>query len=393
MLPVVGCGGGETVTRNTGQSAETSTAITPEGSSEQTDNPTVSPPFISWLTDWDEALKKAQAENKIIMIYFHYDACPPCEQFETDVIANEELSVFLGNSFITVKSDTTVSNLYEAFPRVKGVPSVVFTTPGGDELHTILGIIHDDELRTADDFHQESQLVFTLWKEQGSPKQMDNPFELETTITPTPDELTPTPDELTPTPDELTPTPDEVTPTPDELTPYVPSSPESSCPFPDLAPIWEDVVYITDFEGGEYEDMHILRGPQSVELNVMNYSGYWVYAIDECNLLCGEGYSTSLNKGWTIVGFHDEGIAVGDAISSCEEVIVLVFSFEGRFDGTNKAFVHNTSQVSDLSEIDDSKRYYITMPTQWSERDSLPIKGTTYYITNGPCDNFVWEPE
>ena len=73
---------------------------------------------INWLYDWDEALDKAKDENKLIMIDFYSDWCIPCKQLDSETFSDEELSAFLNDNFICLKSNVDEDSLHENY----GIP-------------------------------------------------------------------------------------------------------------------------------------------------------------------------------------------------------------------------------------------------------------------------------
>lgn len=113
---------------------------------------------VQWLHDWDEALDKAQDENKPIMIDFYTDWCPPCKQLDSDTYSDDELSAFLNNNFICVKSNLEKSNLYENYSNIQYVPTIIFTTPEGTEFGRMIGY------KPPDQYYQDTQAILSQWK-------------------------------------------------------------------------------------------------------------------------------------------------------------------------------------------------------------------------------------
>jgi len=112
---------------------------------------------VNWLYDWNEALDKAQNENKPIMIDFYSDRCPPCKRLDSDTYSDENLSAFLNNNFISLKSNVEKSDLYRDYG-VPGFPTIIFTLPDGTAIGGIVGY------RPPDQFYQYTQEVLDWWK-------------------------------------------------------------------------------------------------------------------------------------------------------------------------------------------------------------------------------------
>ncbi|MBM3133228.1 MAG: DUF255 domain-containing protein [Chloroflexi bacterium] len=88
---------------------------------------------LVWATSWDEAQRVAQSENKPIMIVFYTDVCPYCKKLFNNTLPDEQLSLFLSQNFVTIKSNTQKEKLNSAYS-ITAVPTTVFVTPQGEEL-------------------------------------------------------------------------------------------------------------------------------------------------------------------------------------------------------------------------------------------------------------------
>jgi len=82
-----------------------------------------------WFTDFNEALRRAESEGKLILLYFYSEHCPYCHQVEEFVLGDEDVERVLENNFIVVGVDTLENpELMEEFS-VFGVPSFVVYEP------------------------------------------------------------------------------------------------------------------------------------------------------------------------------------------------------------------------------------------------------------------------
>lgn len=65
----------------------------------------------NWLTNFEEAQKIAQQENKNILINFSgSDWCAPCIRMKQEIFASEDFNTFASKNLVLVKAD---------FPRLK----------------------------------------------------------------------------------------------------------------------------------------------------------------------------------------------------------------------------------------------------------------------------------
>ena len=83
---------------------------------------------VRWLTDREEAIKQAQAQNKPILINFYTDACPYCRLLDQKSYTNEELIKFLNANFINLRDYAGRTPLYQVYG-VRSVPTTLFNTP------------------------------------------------------------------------------------------------------------------------------------------------------------------------------------------------------------------------------------------------------------------------
>lgn len=112
---------------------------------------------VDWLYDWNEALGKAQNENKPIMIDIYTDTCPPCKMLDLYTYSDAELGNFLNDNFICVKSNAVESNLYANYG-ISGVPTIIFASPEGTEFGRMIGY------RTPEQYYEDTQTILSQWE-------------------------------------------------------------------------------------------------------------------------------------------------------------------------------------------------------------------------------------
>lgn len=99
-----------------------------------------------WLTDLNEALKKAKSEKKIVLLNFTgSDWCGWCKKFKAEVFDTEEFSAYAKNNLVLVevdfpakkqqsdalkKANQELKNKYN----IRGYPTFVILDASGNEI-------------------------------------------------------------------------------------------------------------------------------------------------------------------------------------------------------------------------------------------------------------------
>lgn len=148
---------------------------------------------IDWLTDFEEAKKRAAKEKKPILMFFTgSDWCGWCEKLHADVFDKDEFMKFALKNVILLELDFPKSvpqseelriqnkALGEKF-KVDGYPTVALVTPDGEmELVRMTGYDADlvKKLRLAvKRFKKQSKISKTAWKSPESRKSAPNESE------------------------------------------------------------------------------------------------------------------------------------------------------------------------------------------------------------------------
>lgn len=90
---------------------------------------------------FDDALKKAQLEGKLVFVDAYTTWCGPCKWLANEVFPNEELGDFYNKNFISIQLDMEKGEGIE-FARkysVKGYPTLIYFDENGKEVHRLLG--------------------------------------------------------------------------------------------------------------------------------------------------------------------------------------------------------------------------------------------------------------
>lgn len=120
---------------------------------------------VHWLEWQQETLKKAQSENKIIMISSGYFSCHWCHVMQKENYQNTETADFLNHYFVSVKIDRELSpdldryliNFSEKTAGYAGWPLHVFLTPDGYPFYAFT-------YKPAPDFLNTLKRIISLWK-------------------------------------------------------------------------------------------------------------------------------------------------------------------------------------------------------------------------------------
>jgi len=105
-------------------------------------------PEIAWQTYSDTLLEEAAIDGKPVIIDFYADWCIPCKELDKISFADERV-VEISNKFVALKSNLTrgsdpvVKKLRSIFD-VKGVPTIVFLDPSGEELKNLRMVQFED---------------------------------------------------------------------------------------------------------------------------------------------------------------------------------------------------------------------------------------------------------
>jgi len=89
---------------------------------------------ISWLSDWRQARDTAQDQQRLVLLHFYSDNCPPCRRLETHVFNRPEVIRAVGSGYIPVKINVDQHPELAKFYRVQQWPTDVIVAPNGREV-------------------------------------------------------------------------------------------------------------------------------------------------------------------------------------------------------------------------------------------------------------------
>lgn len=110
-------------------------------------NPWGRPAFaeeIPWV-DYDEALKKAQTQDKPVFLYFFTRECPYCEKMDSHTLASKRVAEQLREGFISVRIDAERQPHLARRYLVRGFPTIWFLNPQGKPVYSLPGYVEPEE--------------------------------------------------------------------------------------------------------------------------------------------------------------------------------------------------------------------------------------------------------
>lgn len=101
-----------------------------------------------------QALELASKENKIVLVDFYADACPPCKYMENNVFNDRKLGELVNSNFIAIRSHSgnIEGKKEQAKYRIDMLPTILLIDPvkgellrlkGKKELAAVMSILED----------------------------------------------------------------------------------------------------------------------------------------------------------------------------------------------------------------------------------------------------------
>lgn len=100
---------------------------------------------LNWSSDWDASLKKAQTEQKMVLVDFYADWCVWCKKLEKSTFSDPAVSAYLQKRVVPVRLnvDTNGKGRSREY-RVEGLPTLVILNGQGREVGRISGYLPPD---------------------------------------------------------------------------------------------------------------------------------------------------------------------------------------------------------------------------------------------------------
>lgn len=94
---------------------------------------------VNWLYDYDEGLRKANAEGKLVLIDFYADWCVWCGKLDQETYNNQEVTSYLNEKLVCIKVDVEKNAGLSAKYSVQGLPTITLLSSDGEEVGRIVG--------------------------------------------------------------------------------------------------------------------------------------------------------------------------------------------------------------------------------------------------------------
>ena len=96
---------------------------------------------VRWQPTVDAARRLAEQTNRLVLIHFWSDGCPPCLMMERDVFPRPEVAAALERDFVAVKVNRSYFPATAAQYGITAVPADVVITPQGQVLDKHVGFL------------------------------------------------------------------------------------------------------------------------------------------------------------------------------------------------------------------------------------------------------------
>ncbi|MEA2072904.1 MAG: DUF255 domain-containing protein [Campylobacterota bacterium] len=93
---------------------------------------------IDWPSDYQQALKDAKSENKLVYIFITSDSCQWCRKFEATTLQDKAIKERLYSEFVTIHLSRDKHDIPKQFETAP-VPRHYFTDREGNILYNSLG--------------------------------------------------------------------------------------------------------------------------------------------------------------------------------------------------------------------------------------------------------------
>ena len=90
---------------------------------------------ILWITDLRQARQLAEQQQRVVLLHFWSESCPPCRLLEQNVFNQPELIRVISAGFIPVKINVLQQTKYADFYKVDRVPMDILVDHTGKELY------------------------------------------------------------------------------------------------------------------------------------------------------------------------------------------------------------------------------------------------------------------
>ena len=92
-----------------------------------------------WLDSFDDALKQAGSEKKLVLVDFTATWCGWCTKLKEEVFEKDEFKQYVADKFVLVAIDADKNRELVDKYGVNGFPTIMVLDEAGKEVHKIVG--------------------------------------------------------------------------------------------------------------------------------------------------------------------------------------------------------------------------------------------------------------
>jgi thiol-disulfide isomerase/thioredoxin len=89
---------------------------------------------VPWAPDYPTACKAAESSNRLVLLHFFSDDCPPCRVVETQVFTQPQVAAAIAKNYVPLKVHARLAPELARRYQVDRWPTDVIVTPGGLEV-------------------------------------------------------------------------------------------------------------------------------------------------------------------------------------------------------------------------------------------------------------------
>lgn len=104
---------------------------------------------IAWISDYEEAKRRALAENKLLLVNIHAEWCVPCKQLQAGTLSDPALAEEINQSCVPLSLDLDEHAAIVHQWSVTAYPTQLFLAPDGRVLHSVIGNVSVATYRAA----------------------------------------------------------------------------------------------------------------------------------------------------------------------------------------------------------------------------------------------------
>jgi thioredoxin-related protein len=99
-----------------------------------------------------DALKKAKAEDKAVVLYFYSKYCPYCVAMEKDTLADKEIAGTMKTSLVSLRIDVEKREDLASKYRIRGYPATCLLDPSGKTIFSHAGYLNKRQFKVLLDY-------------------------------------------------------------------------------------------------------------------------------------------------------------------------------------------------------------------------------------------------